>query len=145
MNRHRLRLIAPLAAIGLLAGCGDGRPQRVPVAGQVLIDGQPVTAGVIRFQPEQGRAATGEIGPDGSFSLSTFDEGDGAIPGKHTVTVFAREVVGDAHIRWLAPKKYGQPSHSGLTQSIDGPTNSIVINLTWGDQPGPFVESGGGE
>lgn len=144
MNRHLTILFAGVAALGLLSGCGDGRPERVPVSGRVLIDGQSVAAGAIRFHPQQGRPATGTIKPDGSFVLSTFEEGDGAIPGNHTVTVLAREAIGDTKLRWYAPKKYGSPNTSGLSQSIDGATDSVVINLTWDSQAGPFEESRGG-
>ncbi len=63
-----------------IAGCRDGRPRRVPVSGQVLIDGQPLTVGTIRVIPTDARAATGRIDAAGRFSLMTFDKDDGCVP-----------------------------------------------------------------
>jgi hypothetical protein len=38
-----------------------------------------------------GHIATGQIGPDGSYTLTTFNTGDGAILGTHKATVVARD------------------------------------------------------
>ncbi|MGC4005446.1 MAG: hypothetical protein QM811_20920 [Pirellulales bacterium] len=39
------------------------------------------------FQPEKGKIASGQIQPDGSYELNTVKPGDGAIVGKHRVSV----------------------------------------------------------
>jgi hypothetical protein len=137
-----------LLCAAAIPGCGDGRPTRVPVSGKVLIDGKVLAYGAVRFTPEHGRPATGEIQKDGTFAMSTFEPNDGVVPGTHTVTVHAREDLSGTQVRWNAPKKYGNPAQSGLRQIIEKPTDSITIELTWGGQPGPFVETirrGGGE
>jgi hypothetical protein len=121
-------------------GCGDGRPARVPVSGRVLIEGQPLTHGYVRFAPSNSRASTGQLDSSGHFVLSCFEPGDGAVIGMHNVSVMAQEPIGQESIKWHAPKKYADPDTSKLTQEIIGPTDSIVINLTWGSQPGPFTE-----
>ena len=139
-STHRRLLAAAICASAFAAGCGDGRPTRVPVSGKVMIDGQPLTRGAIRFKPADGRVATGEIGPDGAFTLSTFEPGDGAAVGTHAVTVHASEELEANAIRWHVPKKYQRASTSELTQTIDGPTDAVVIELTWDGQQGPFVE-----
>jgi len=126
-------------AVAATVGCGDGRPRRVPVSGQVLIDGQPLTYGYVRVIPIDARPATAQIGPDGRFMLKTFEDGDGAVLGTHPVTVSANEYLSETSQRWHAPKKYADPGTSGLTATIDGPTDSLVINLTW-DGGKPFVE-----
>ena len=135
--------LAPLIALALAAtgGCDDGRPTRVPVSGTVWIDGQPLSRGAVRFKPAEGRVATGEIGPNGSFKLSTYEPGDGAVTGIHEVTVHASEELDDNSIRWYVPKKYQRAATSELTQTIDGPTDNLVIELTWDGKPGPLVES----
>jgi hypothetical protein len=140
MVRHILTLTLCFVVAALL-GCGDGRPARVPVSGKVVIDGKPLTLGAVRFTPEQGRQATGEIQRDGSFTLTTFDPNDGVVTGTHVVTVHAREDLGGTKVRWNTPKKYNDAAQSGLTQKIDGPTDSLVIELTWGGKPGPIVEN----
>src|SRR5687768_6454035 len=82
-----------MALLLLAAGC-DSRPQRVPVSGKVLIDGQPLTYGFVRIIPQDARPATGQIGPDGRFTLTCYDDGDGCIPGKHAAAVIACESLG---------------------------------------------------
>jgi hypothetical protein len=125
--------------VGVFAGCGDGRPRRVPVSGQVLIDGKPLRCGYVRVLPEKSRAATGTIDKQGRFQLTTFDPGDGCVPGTHPVEVFAAEKAGPSAVRWLIPKDYQDEATSGLTVTIKEPTDSLVIKLSWkGGQP--FVE-----
>lgn len=133
-----------LLAFGLLlalamSGCGEGRPTRVKVSGQVLIDGVPLGHGFVQVIPENDRAATGTLGPDGRFTLTTFDPGDGCVPGKHTVTVIANETLNPQSQRWHAPKKYIDPTTSNLHAEVSGPTDSLLIELSWGGGA-PFVE-----
>jgi len=127
------------AACLVLAGCGDGRPTRVPVSGQVLIDGQPLTHGNVRFVPQHGRVSTGKLDSDGHFVLTCFENGDGAIVGRHRVAVVAAEQINDEQMQWFAPKKYAHYGTSNLEEEINGPTDSVTINLTW-DGGQPFVE-----
>lgn len=126
---------AIVLAISLpLAGCGDGRSALVPVSGQVLIDGKPLDYGFVRFSAAGNRPSIGRIGPDGQFTLTCYDPGDGAIVGQHRVAVLSQEPTGGEHIKWHAPKKYANYSTSGLTEDITGPTDSLVIQLTWGNE-----------
>jgi hypothetical protein len=143
MHSSLARFVAALPIlIGLLvaAGCSDGRPERVPVSGQVLIDGQPLTHGYVRFAPADSRAATGQLDDNGRFMLTCFEPGDGAVTGKHKVTVMAQEPIGQETIKWHAPQKYASPATSGLEQEITGPTDSVKIELSWGGKRGPIVE-----
>jgi len=138
----RLFLVACLL-LPLLSGCGDGRPERVPVSGTVTIDGEPVTAGYIRLIPPDARPAGGDIGPDGSFTLTTFEPNDGAVTGEHVVTVIAMESRDNGTImRFQVPAKYSDPSTSDLTVNISEPTDSLPIELTWegSGRNGPYEE-----
>src|SRR5262245_26676316 len=83
-------------------GCGDGRPARVPVSGKVLIDGQPLKVGYIRFVPTGTRASGGSIDAKGRFTLMCFDPADGAVPGKHQVEVLASENLSRTQTKWHA-------------------------------------------
>lgn len=130
--------VLPLLMI-FCAGCSDGRPVRVPVAGRVTIDGQPVAKGYILFIPEGNRSAQARIDAQGNFVLGTFEETDGAVLGKHRVAVISREVLSPTKIRWLAPQKYVDPRLSPLTVTIDGPTDSLPIELSW-EGGKPFIE-----
>lgn len=78
-------------AVLFLSGCGSGRPKTASVHGKVTYKGQPVPRGTVTFIPDGGTAATGEIGSDGSYTLTTFRKGDGAIPGTHKVVITAMQ------------------------------------------------------
>ncbi|TWT36009.1 hypothetical protein KOR34_09060 [Posidoniimonas corsicana] len=67
-----------------LTGCGGDYRQ---VSGVVTIDGKPLETGRVKFFPEAGRPAIGEITGGGRYTLTTIDPGDGALPGDYTVTV----------------------------------------------------------
>jgi hypothetical protein len=129
-------LLSP--AIVLIAiiqvGCGDGRPPRVPVSGQVLIDGQPVKSGFIRVIPSDHRPSQGNLDENGRFTLSCFDDNDGAVLGQHRVEIRATEMINPQLMRWHAPKKYADQQSSGLILEITGPTNDAVLNLSWGGE-----------
>ncbi len=125
-----------------LLGCGDNRLGRVPVAGQVTLDGVPLTVGFVRFFSSEGRPSSGKLNEEGRFVLSCYEKGDGALLGVHQVAVSAQKPVGDQQIRWHAPEKYSHPASSGLTQEVTEPTDSVLIELTWnGDNhDGPYME-----
>jgi len=87
----------------LCAGCGSSPAlpvsPPVPVKGRVTFRGKPLTQGRIVLEPtDGGHDAEGTIQPDGTFALTTFKEGDGALLGVHRV------VIADAD-RTVTPKK----------------------------------------
>lgn len=138
---NKLHLLAFIGlAVCSLVGCGDDRPSRVLISGQVLIDGKPVPKGYVRFIPANGRPSTGKLDAEGRFTLGCFEPGDGAIVGSHRVEVNGKEFIDDTHVRWHAPKKYAQADTSGLTQEVSAPNDSLIINVSWDGKPGPFVE-----
>jgi hypothetical protein len=133
------KLIALLTCL-LLAGCGESRQELVPVSGQVLIDGQPLKFGVVRFIPENGRPSGGNLDANGKFSLTCYEPGDGVAPGRQQIEVLAGETLSATQMRWYAPKKYTSCGTSGLEEKIDGPTDSVVIKLSW-EGGAPYVET----
>jgi hypothetical protein len=143
-------LWAPVALVPLVvilsSGCGDGRPVRVPVSGRVLIDGKPLEAGNIRFHAASNRPASAKIEPDGRFTLSTYDLGDGCVTGVHPVSVVGSKLLNPHTMHWYAPKKYAGAGTSGLTFEVTGPTDSAEIKLFWAGGK-PFDERilGGGD
>jgi hypothetical protein len=70
-------------------GCGgETGPEVYPVSGTVLYNGNPVEGAVVAFQGETAtKLATGTTDPQGRFQLTTYEADDGAVPGKHKVTV----------------------------------------------------------
>lgn len=121
-------------------GCGDGRPDRVPVSGQVTVDGVALTGGYIQFVPADGRPSGGSIDAEGRFTLNCFADQDGAIPGEHRVAVVATEELTPVKRRWLAPKRYADHHTSGLKVSVDQGQDDLQIALTW-DGGEPFIET----
>lgn len=73
----------------LVAGCsgGVGTAPTAPAAGSISLAGQPIADVNVTFTPTAGRSATGRTDAQGRFALSTFAEGDGAVPGSHRVTL----------------------------------------------------------
>jgi hypothetical protein len=136
-----LALSLSLLLAGLPFGCGSGdekTPTTLPVTGKVTYKGEPVTKGTITFQPDDGRPATGEIQPDGTYKLSTFADKDGAVPGHHKVMIVANTAdptkipgssPGYVAPKDLVPKKYGSLSTSGLEKTVSKDTASYDFDL----------------
>ncbi len=125
-------------------GCKDDRPVRVPVSGQVLINGEPVEHGFVQVIPQNDRAATGKLGAQGRFQLTTFVPNDGCVKGKHRVAVIAVRSDSPTSQTWLAPQEYADVETSGLEVEITGPTKDLTIELNW-DGKSPVVETFGTE
>lgn len=115
--------------LAVIWGCGSksDHPETVPITGKVTYKGQPVTKGTITFQPDGGQPATGQLQPDGTYSLSTFAERDGALPGHHQVMILATDAdptlmpgssPGYKTPKELVPKKYAQLDTSGLVADV---------------------------
>ena len=92
-----LAVVLVLASLTGLSGCGGGGQERAvaPVKGKVTANGQPVKGGSVTFRPTAqvagksgvtGKPASGAVKDDGTFVLSTYGDGDGAVIGKHVVT-----------------------------------------------------------
>jgi hypothetical protein len=137
MRHGYLFLIIVLVTV---SGCGDGRPMRVPVSGTVLIDGQPLSRGNIKFVPENGRPSAGKIGQDGRFTLTCYDGADGAILGKHRVQVAANRGISESKIEWFAPQKYADFRTSEIEVEISQPIDDLKIELKSDGKKLPYIE-----
>jgi hypothetical protein len=121
-----------LAAIfvGTCWGCGSGSvvpPTLIPVKGKVTYKGQPVTKGVVRFEPDGfGRMATGQIQSDGTFELTTLKPGDGVVPGEHRVTISEFDKSLDKN---RALKKYASANISGLKAQVSADKTEFPFDL----------------
>lgn len=123
------------------AGCGP-RAVVVPVSGRVEVDGKPLTTGGIMVVPDEGRAASGSIGSDGRFTLSTFKEGDGVVKGRHKVEIFAVTFPTKTSKQWLVPKHTRTASTSKVWLDVTGPTDDAVVAIsTDGEklEPEPYL------
>jgi hypothetical protein len=123
------------------AGGCKRNPRVVPVAGKVLYNGQPLPFGSVMFQPDKGQPAMADIAADGSFTLSSYGPNDGAVPGKHAVSVSCYEGQrpgkaggGDSLGKLLIPLKYTRFGSSGLSADVPDTAGEqpqqIVLELT---------------
>jgi len=124
---------------GFFTGCSDGRPARVPISGEVLIDGVPLANAFVCFYPPSGRPSNGRTDGEGRFSLGCFEDADGAQLGTHQVTIIAVEEMNPNTMKWLAPKAYANHHTSGLQYTIDRKTDDLKIELSWNGGK-PFIE-----
>jgi hypothetical protein len=127
-SAHYLALAAIL--VGCCWGCGSGSavpPSLISVKGKVTYKGQPVTKGIVRFEPDGfGRMATGELQSDGTFELSTLKPGDGAVPGEHRVTV---NELDKSLAKNRALKKYASANISGLKAEVSPEKHEFTFDL----------------
>lgn len=153
LSRPSLFVLLACLAAGLANGCGPSRPATAPVRGKITCGGQAVTEGMVTFYPEQGRSASGRIQSDGTYALTTFDQGDGAVLGKHKVTIEAVRFTGGApaptsmeeEIRmarektpasqaapkaeWLVPQRYSTRDSSDLTYEVKTGQNTADFDV----------------
>jgi hypothetical protein len=136
------RLPAALLAAALAApGCGG--PRLSPVRGQVFYKGEPAAGALLAFHPKGPAAApnrpTATVGPDGSFTVSTFAADDGAPDGEYGVTVvWLRPPAGAA--KAIDPERaagatdrlngrYANPNSPKLTATVRGDTTLPRFDL----------------
>jgi hypothetical protein len=84
-----------VASIALAGGCSSS-DKPIKVAGTIKwSDGTPVDGAVVVFvsTKEGGREANGFTADDGSFELTSFSFGDGAVPGEYKVLVSRAELL----------------------------------------------------
>ena len=125
-----------------LAGCGDGRPDRVKVQGKIFVDGTLLEYGGIEFKPSGGGRKAGGVIKDGVYSTTMYKENDGLPPGTYTVSIDPVEFINARSQRLHAPKRYSDHETSGLTVEVTEATSDMNFELTWeGDKHDkPWVE-----
>jgi hypothetical protein len=135
---HRTLVGVFLGLLVGLSGCLRGNPKTAVVKGIVTYNGKPVPNGTVLFIPQTpGPTATGEINADGSYSLTTFAKGDGAVLGKHKVVIQAIQNMGSRLPEDrtplpppLVPDKYTSPATSDLEADVQAKENTLDFKLT---------------
>jgi hypothetical protein len=125
--------------LAALSGCGDSGPTVVKVAGVATRDGKPVPNVELTFLPEVGRPSWSFTDDAGRFSLNYTRDQDGAVLGKHKVTVRAKPPASPAeefsgkssappYIQELITK-YGSAESTPLEVEISGAVENLEIKL----------------
>lgn len=92
----RIPSLLLLGACAFLGCASEPKPEALPaealhpVKGKVeLADGKPLTEGEVTFVPVKttSRAATGKLNADGTFTLKSGDQGEGAAEGQYKVKI----------------------------------------------------------
>jgi len=134
-------LVSVATGLLIFAGCGQksGAEYKVaPVRGKVIYNGQPVTSGGIRFRPIEvpgakegslGKPATGEVKSDGTFVLSTYGDGDGAVVGKHEVSYIPVSKGAETYEDKPEPSPYAGLAPKEKVVEVKPGQNEITIEL----------------
>jgi len=88
---HRVLWSSTAVICLFVMGCagGDQNPPTSPVTGKVTYQGEAVEGATIQLLPSgsEGKLANAISKADGTYELSTFEPGDGAMAGPYKVTV----------------------------------------------------------
>lgn len=128
----------------VLAGCSGSSGARVPVNGEVRLDGKPLPDVTVTFIPEKGTdglGGFGKTGSDGRFVIADSKQGrPGLAPGKYKVIVNkgvlknmgGEEPVGaitEADLKDEFPPYYSSPAETILSYTVLGDGKPIIIEL----------------
>jgi hypothetical protein len=135
---HALRQPCRIAGLALLlaAATGCGARTTYPVRGKVVFkDGTPLTGGLVVFRPVDEKlqvSARGDIQHDGSFILSTYHEGDGAVPGKYqaAITPPPRRKIREKPVeKPIVDPRFESYDTSGLEFEVKRESNNFKIEV----------------
>lgn len=137
MLSRSVALFVVVSSIVLFSGCGPSRPATYPVKGKVVFENnEPCQIGTIEFRSlDHMVTARGTIEKDGSFTLTTWEPGDGAVAGSHQIIVQQLIITEDLSFKShnhgkRVPPRYGDYATSGIKVTVkDQPSNDLVITL----------------
>jgi hypothetical protein len=127
-------LVSILLLTAGVGGCGGNALKTYPVEGNVtILDGSPLTVGEVVFSSDK-VTARGQINENGSFVLSTDNEGsgDGAPVGVYKVAILGAAVskkdpANPYAIEELIDRKYADQTTSDLEFTVEAGPNSFGI------------------
>ena len=94
---HLRPLAFTAVAFAMVAGCNRSPYELAPVSGVVTLDGRPLAAARVRFEPrasgdsmDAGPGSMGVTDSEGRYKLTTMKGNDGAVVGTHIVRIGTR-------------------------------------------------------
>lgn len=136
MRKHTWFLASVCLVTVCLFGCGSGNVPVYAAKGRVVFsDGTPVGAGRVEFRPLEAPrpvVARGEVQADGTFELSTFEPGDGAIAGRHTAIVLPKMIMQNRNVvpAVKIDSRFGNYKTSGLEFTVNENPAKNVYTIT---------------
>ena len=129
----RRRSSAVVAAVALLGLAGCGGPRLYPVHGKVVwengAEARELAGGLVVCESVNGAVgARGDIQQDGSFQLSTYKPGDGALPGKHRVAVVENKP-GEPPPPPIIHRDFFSVETSRLEINVEPKTNEVTLKV----------------
>lgn len=108
-----------LIVILCLMGCGSGgRLPTSPVSGTVSVGDKPIAGADVTFHPaddkQKIRPAFGKTNDAGEFELSTYDDGDGAVPGEYKISIVKQSLRPGIDVKTLTPSGQGTGGSAGM-------------------------------
>jgi len=127
-----------LTSMLVATGCGDGRVAVYPARGTVRVDGQPAAGARVilhatKYEPIEGQTVpipTATAANDGTFVLTSFDEGDGAPAGEYDVTITWPMLQDSAA---TDPEAQGPSIDRLRGRYADPDTSGITVTISEGD------------
>jgi hypothetical protein len=143
IHRLSLAIVTSVYAIGCggSGAVGDNQVRVVPVSGKLYLDGDPHGPATLSLMPTGGEGAGsgtdrpqvgGAVKADGSFTLSTYADGDGAAPGEYQVTLAGYSDPGsmEASLAAMSGEVSG-PDAQPLTITIpEGGSTALELKFT---------------
>jgi hypothetical protein len=124
--------------LAALLGCGDDRLSVYPVSGKVSVNGQPAEGATVIFYTQNTDLRRpgvpipkGTVAADGTFKLTTYQDGDGAPAGDYAVAINWMQVTkpsNDPEQQVEVDRlggRYSTPDKSGLTAKIEATSNEL--------------------
>src|SRR5262249_2087138 len=107
----------------------------VPASGTITYQGKPLEKGKLQFVPKEAPAASATI-ENGRFTIQTFGDNDGAVPGKYQVGVIVTEEAPpkkkgfEPSIKYVVLEKMANPQTSNLEVTIPpGGSDQLKIDI----------------
>lgn len=129
-----------MSSLICLAGCGSsGLPTTVDVTGEVTFDGQsPPGPGIIYFLPHAAaegfplRPGSGDFDATGAYATTTFEPGDGLMPGSYKVYIECWETAPNMEgnpVKSFVPKNFQSAETSGFELDVPAKGASLRMNF----------------
>ena len=126
-----------------LLGCGSSEQFTVaPVRDKVLCSGKPVGEGIVQFAPvsaeapsgnkasRPGKSGAGQINADGTFEISTYEMGDGAVIGKCRVIAGPSDPTRPWACKLPGPIEFEvKPGVNSIVIQLEGSKGTIASDL----------------